>query len=183
MASAGGQCVEKTPGRMFSSSYFLSEFTLFLFINWRIIALECCVGFCHTTMRISHISPPSWTSLPANSPPRSSQSTELNSLYYTVTSHWLSISHTVVCIGEGNGNPLQCSCLQNPRDGGAWWAAVSGVARSRTRLKRLSSSSSMHQGYSLHLSHSLLPLLCPQDGPLHLCLLGMLWFQVLCSNL
>ena len=41
------------------------------------------------------------------------------------------------CIGEGNGNPLQCSCLENPRDGGAWWAAVSGVTRSRTRLKRL----------------------------------------------
>ena len=46
------------------------------------------------------------------------------------------------CIGEGNGNPLQCSCLENPRDGGAWWAAVSGVAQSRTQLKRLSSSSS-----------------------------------------
>ena len=46
------------------------------------------------------------------------------------------------CIGEGNGNPLQCSCLENPRDGGAWWAAVSGVAQSQTRLKRLSSSSS-----------------------------------------
>ena len=46
------------------------------------------------------------------------------------------------CIGEGNGNPLQCSCLENPRDGGAWWAAVYGVAQSRTRLKRLSSGSS-----------------------------------------
>ena len=46
------------------------------------------------------------------------------------------------CIGEGNGNPLQCSCLENPRHGGAWWAAVYGVAQSRTRLKRLSSSSS-----------------------------------------
>ena len=45
------------------------------------------------------------------------------------------------CIGEGNGNPLQCSCLENPRDGGAWWAAVYGVAQSRTQLKRLSSSS------------------------------------------
>ena len=45
------------------------------------------------------------------------------------------------CIGEGNGNPLQCSCLENPRDGGAWWAAVYGVAQSRTRLKRLNSSS------------------------------------------
>ena len=43
-------------------------------------------------------------------------------------------------VGEGNGNPLQCSCLENPRDGGAWWAAVYGVAQSRTRLKRLSSS-------------------------------------------
>ena len=45
------------------------------------------------------------------------------------------------CIGEGNGNPLQCSCLENPRDGGAWWAAVYGVTQSQTRLKRLSSSS------------------------------------------
>ena len=46
------------------------------------------------------------------------------------------------CIGEGNSNPLQCSCLENPMDGEAWWAAVYGVAQSRTRLKRLSSSSS-----------------------------------------
>ena len=45
-------------------------------------------------------------------------------------------------IGEGNDNPLQCSCLENPRDGEVWWAAVYGVAQSRTRLKRLSSSSS-----------------------------------------
>ena len=45
--------------------------------------------------------------------------------------------------GEGNGNPLQCSCLENPRDGGAWWAAIYGVAQSQTRLKRLSSSSSI----------------------------------------
>ena len=44
------------------------------------------------------------------------------------------------CIGEGNGNPLQCSCLENPRDSGAWWAAIYGVAQSQTRLKRLSSS-------------------------------------------
>ena len=54
-----------------------------------------------------------------------------------------SLSH----IGEGNGNPLQCSCLENPRDREAWWAAVSGVAQSQTRLKRLSSSSS-RQSYS-----------------------------------
>ena len=46
------------------------------------------------------------------------------------------------CIGEGNGNPLQCSCLENPRDAGAWWAAICGVAQSQIRLKWLSSSSS-----------------------------------------
>ena len=46
------------------------------------------------------------------------------------------------CIGEGHGNPLQCPCLESPRDRGAWWASVYGVAQSRTRLKRLSSSSS-----------------------------------------
>ena len=46
------------------------------------------------------------------------------------------------CIGEGNGNPLQCSCLENPRNSGTWWAAIYGVAQSQTRLKWLSSSSS-----------------------------------------
>ena len=51
------------------------------------------------------------------------------------------------CIGEGNGNPLQCSCLENPRDRGACWAAISGVAQSQTRLKQLSSSSSSSSRY------------------------------------
>ena len=60
------------------------------------------------------------------------------------------------CIGEGNGNPLQCSCLENPRDSGAWWAVVSGVAQSRTRLKRLSSSSRVNLWDFLHsFCHSL----------------------------
>ena len=54
---------------------------------------------------------------------------------------WLHFHFSLSYIGEGNGNPLQCSCLENPRDRGAWWAAVSGVTQSRTRLKRLSSSS------------------------------------------
>ena len=54
---------------------------------------------------------------------------------------WLHFHFSLSCIGEGNGNPLQCSCLENPRDGGAWWAAVSGVAQSRAWLKQLSSSS------------------------------------------
>ena len=53
-----------------------------------------------------------------------------------------SLSLFTSCIGEGNGNPLQCSCLENPRDGRAWWAAIYGVTQSRTRLKWLSSSSS-----------------------------------------
>ena len=44
------------------------------------------------------------------------------------------------CIGEGNGNPLQCSCLENPRDGGSWWAAVYGVTQSRTRLNDLAAA-------------------------------------------
>ena len=58
------------------------------------------------------------------------------------------------CIGEGNGNPLQCSFLENPRDGEAWWAAVYGVAQSRTRLKRLSSSSSSLRNSAVDLDSS-----------------------------
>ena len=56
------------------------------------------------------------------------------------TTEPLHFHFSLSCIGEGNGIPLQCSCLENPRDGGAWWAAVYGVTQSRTRLKRLSSS-------------------------------------------
>ena len=77
------------------------------------------------------------------------------------TTERLHFHFSLSCIGEGNGNPLQCSCLGNPRDGGAWWAAIYGVAQSRTRLKRLSSSSSsrekearpqrIHSAYSDHL--------------------------------
>ena len=58
------------------------------------------------------------------------------------TTQRLHFHFSLSCIGEGNGKPLQCSCLENPRDEGAWWAAVYGVPQSRTRLKRLSSSSS-----------------------------------------
>ena len=57
------------------------------------------------------------------------------------TTEWLPFHFSLSCIGEGNGNPLQYSCLENPRDRGAWWAAVYGVTQSRTRLKWLSSSS------------------------------------------
>ena len=71
--------------------------------------------------------------------------------YYTDSpwGHWgldttkqLHFHFSLSCIGEGNGHPVQCSCLENPRDGRAWWAAIYGVAQSRTQLKRLSSSSS-----------------------------------------
>ena len=51
------------------------------------------------------------------------------------TTERLHFHFSLSCIGEGNGNPLQCSCLENPKDKGAWWAAVYGVAQSRTRVK------------------------------------------------
>ena len=58
------------------------------------------------------------------------------------TTEWLHFHFSLSSIGEGNGNPLQCSCLENRRDGRAWWAAVYGVTQSWTWLKRLSSCSS-----------------------------------------
>ena len=60
------------------------------------------------------------------------------------TTEQLPFQFSLSCVGEGNSNPLQYSCLENPRDGGAWWAALYGVAQSRTGLKRLSSSSSKY---------------------------------------
>ena len=63
--------------------------------------------------------------------------------YESDTTEQLHFHFSLSCIGEGNGNPLQCSCLKNPRDGRAWWAAICGVAQSRTRLKWLSSSSQL----------------------------------------
>ena len=107
-----------------------------------------------------HMSPTFWTSLPypqPSHPSRLSQNHSPSSLGHITNSHWLSIldgnvyifpydilnlSHPLLPRGEGNGNPLQCSCLKDPRDGGAWWAAVYGVAQSWTQLKWLSSSSS-----------------------------------------
>ena len=70
------------------------------------------------------------------------------------TTERLHFHFSLSCIGEGNGNPLQCSCLKNPRDSGAWWAAVCWVAQSRTWLKRLSSSSS-----KASTCHGMLPLI------------------------
>ena len=61
------------------------------------------------------------------------------------TTEQLYFQFSLSCIGEGNGNPLQCSCLENPRDGGAWWAAIYEVTQSWTWLKRLSSSNSSNR--------------------------------------
>ena len=68
------------------------------------------------------------------------------------TTEQLHFHFSLCCFGEGNGNPLQCFCLENPRDGGAWWAAVYGVTQSRTQLKRLSGGSSSSSSSSKILS-------------------------------
>ena len=96
------------------------------------------------------------------------------------TTEWLHFHFSLSCIGEGNGNPLQCSCLENPRHGRAWWAAVCRVAQSRTGLKRLSSSSRhirrnenicLHKNLSISVHSSLFlmakkqkQLRCPSAG-------------------
>ena len=81
------------------------------------------------------------------------------------TTERLHFHFSLSCTGEGNGNPLQCSCLENPRDGGAWWSAVSGVAQSQTRLKRLSSSMQV----SPHDEISVLIKTGPREFPLSFC--------------
>ena len=85
----------------------------------------------------THSSTLAWK-IPWTEEPGRRQSMELQ----RVGHDWATSLFSLSCTGEGNGNPLQCSCLENPRDSGAWWAAIYGVAQSRTRLKRLSSSSS-----------------------------------------
>ena len=100
----------------------------------------------------------------AQGPPEVESSTILHLVGYNQF-----LSHPV---GEGNGNPLQCSCLENPRDGGAWRAAVSGVAQSWTGLKRLSSSSSSSGGCIILFK--VVPCLfpsCSTSIPLILCCL------------
>ena len=84
----------------------------------------------------------------------------------SATTEWLYFHFLLSCIGEGNGNPLQCSCLENPRVGRAWWAAVYGVGQSRTWLKRLSSSStsSNTQRKCLFLCVLISLRYGPQDG-------------------
>ena len=96
------------------------------------------------------------------------------------TTEWFHFQFSLSCIGEGNGNPLQCSCLENPRDGGAWWAAVYGVAQSRTRLKRLSSSSSTKKAPSFF---SLIPSFLVRSvtrNPSRMCRVAFALWSKLC---
>ena len=83
------------------------------------------------------------------------------------TTEWLHFHFSLSHNGEGNGNPLQCSCLENPRDSRAWWAAICGVAWSPARLKRLSSSSLVtpqHGGFFLDQGLNLCLLLWQADS-------------------
>ena len=69
--------------------------------------------------------------------------------YESDTTERLHFHFSLSCTGEGNGNPVQCSCVENPRDGGALWAAVYGVAQSRTQLKQFSTKN-VHDSSSFH---------------------------------
>ena len=108
----------------------------------------------------------------------------LSASLYQQSRTWLMSLSMHACIGEGNGNPLQYSCLENPRDRRAWWAAIYGVAQSRTRLKWLSSSSS---GYGV-LSQSTLnctSFLVNNVGHLLMCLFSIIIFcfmKCLCNS-
>ena len=129
-----------------------------------------------------YVSPPSWSPLPPPSLPhlsRLSQSTAfgcpvsymthwLSILYMVCSTEWLHFYFSLSCIGEGNGNPLQCYCLENPRDWGAWWAAVYGVTQSQTRLKWLSNicfSAILSNHLTLFFSHWV------QKSVLYICVL------------
>ena len=115
------------------------------------MVLQYCCGLCPTSTWINHnhMYILSWASLPTPIPP-----------LYIITECWAGLPVTqqlplVIYFTCENGNPLQCSCLENPRDGGAWWAAVYGVTQSRTRLKRLS---------SVHMSMVLSQLVLPSPS-------------------
>ena len=131
-------------------------FFSFLNFYWSIVDLQCCVSFRHTSkvnQLYIHISilfkilfpyrqwHPTPVLLPGKSHGwRSLVGCSLWGRQESDTTEWLHFHFSLSCTGEGNGNPLQRFCLENPRDGGAWWAAIYGVTQSRTRLKWLSSS-------------------------------------------
>ena len=122
----------------------LQHFTLWISTTDLLIeAILCICAFIHSLSLFmenemaTHSSTLAWK-IPWTEQPGRLQSMGLLRSDMTERLHF---HFSLSCIGEGNGSPLQCSCLENPRDRGAWWAAVYGVALSQTRLKRLSSSS------------------------------------------
>ena len=116
-------------------------------LNIEELAVRTKSGYCSKSLREKAMAPHSstlawkipWTEGPGGL--QSMGSLRVRHNWATDTTEQLHFHFSLSCIGEGNGNPLQCSCLENPRDRGAWWAAIYGVAQSRTQLKRLSSSS------------------------------------------
>ena len=100
----------------------------------------------HESVIRTPMSPPSWTSLPPPTPLGCHRALGLSSQHHIANSHWLFcfMCGKVYGLEKENGNPLQYSCLENPVDRGAWWAAVHRVAQSRIRLKRLSMHACMH---------------------------------------
>ena len=107
---------------------------LFTFLRIRVMVVYFWRRQWHPTPVLLPGESHGWRSLVGCSPWGCTESDTTERLHFPIS---------LSCIGEGNGNPLQCSCLENPSDGGARRAAVYGVAQSRTRLKRLSSSSLM----------------------------------------
>ena len=118
-----------------ADSFFSKCFIIIILFYFTILYWFCHTSTCirHGCTHVAHSKPPSH--LPPHTIPLGHSSAPAS----PVSMHFY---FSLKCTGEGNGNPLHCFCLENPRDKGAWWAAVYGVAQSRTRLKRLSSSSS-----------------------------------------
>ena len=105
--------------------------SFFFFLIWSIVDWQCCIRFRHIAESLTHIQ----VCIIFIVFSCIGYYVEYSSLYYTVGPCWLSILYILASIRwEGNGTPVQHSCLENPMDGGAWWAAVHGVARSQTRL-------------------------------------------------
>ena len=131
--SCRSKCKHRHVSTTWGSLHEMGELYQCQFPSWDIVVLLCWRRQWHPTPVLLPRKSHGRRSLLGCSPWGRSESDTTERLHF----HFL-----LSCIGEGNGNPLQCYCLENPRDGGAWWAAVCGVAQSQTRLRRLSSSSS-----------------------------------------
>ena len=127
------QSQEETVGFLRHGTFIISEFTMpgIVFRMWRLIKNHL-LNWMQVTCQ--------WHPTPVLLPGKSHGQRSLEGCspwgrWGSDTTEQLHFHFSLSCIGEGNGNPLQCSCLENPRDGESWWAAIYGVAQSRTRLK------------------------------------------------